>query len=437
MSRTATPPVRKHFHDIDGALSVLMFLSVALHAGTVYAPDRPWITGNLDRHPFFDWLIMALHLFITPTFFFVGGFFAVMLLSRRTVGEFIGNRLLRTTLPMIVIALTFNMVEHYLRWGDAGGAGSMLDWIASPAFVEVWVSGQWQLHLWFLVSLMPMFALAALVQAVIPKQARLRSWAVEWIDRSAQWIAGSFPFALGLIALALANSANFAIAAVVPGGYALLLPGFQSYNKLISEFPFFAIGVMAALSPRFLAALLAWRVWMPWAAALALLAEPSAEIEHGPVLGAAMLFLNQLAIWTLVLFVLQFFHRFFAAGGPRTTWLADSALSMYLIHHCLIYVFGQLLTLVDWPIGIEFGLLTIVAAGTVLAIHEVLVRRYAIFRLLFNGKTDLAAVRRSPGLIAAFFPGQAGRAKPARTAAAAEASGEVPVQAPLSGLSPS
>ena len=67
------PAKRKHYHDIDGARSVLMFLSVALHAGTVYAPARPWITGNTDRADFFDWLIFAFHLFVTPTFFFVGG----------------------------------------------------------------------------------------------------------------------------------------------------------------------------------------------------------------------------------------------------------------------------------------------------------------------------------------------------------------------------
>jgi len=78
----------KHYHDIDGARSVLMFLSVALHAGTVYAPERPWITANLDRHEFFDWLIFGLHLFITPTFFFVGGFFTVLLLKRRSTSDF-------------------------------------------------------------------------------------------------------------------------------------------------------------------------------------------------------------------------------------------------------------------------------------------------------------------------------------------------------------
>lgn len=402
MLTTSAPAARKHYHDIDGARSVLMFLSVALHAGTVYAPSRPWITGNLDRHDFFDWLIFGFHLFITPTFFFVGGFFAVLLLSRRTVRDFIWNRFLRTVVPLIVIALTFNMIEHYLRWGDAGGSGTIVDWLASPAFVQIWASGEWQLHLWFLVSLIPMFALAALYQAIVPKGAAFRARAVSWIERSAKWIAGSFAFALALVALALANTANFAVASAVPNGYDLIFPGFQSYNKLVSEAPFFVIGVLAALSPRFLAALLAWRWWMPLAAAAALFFQPYPEIEHGWVFGTVMLFLNQLAIWTLVLFILQFFHRYFSAGGPRTRWLADCALSMYLFHHCFVYLFGQMLTRVQWPVGVEFTALTILAAGTVIAIHELLVRRFAIIRLLFNGKTDIAEVRKSPGLFAAF-----------------------------------
>ena len=412
------PAARKHYHDIDAARSVLMFLSVALHAGTVYAPSRPWITGNMDRHEFFDWLIFGFHLFITPTFFFVGGFFAVLLLSRRAVGDFMWNRFLRTAVPLIVIALTFNMLEHYLRWSDAGGAGTMLDWIASPGFTRIWVSGEWQLHLWFLVSLMPMFALAALVQAIVPKQAAIRAHAVVWIDRSAQWIAGSVPFALALLALALANTGNFAIASVVPGSYDPLFPGFQSYNKLVSEFPFFVIGVTAAPSPRFPAALLEWRWWMPLAAAAALLFQPYPEIEHGRVLGTVMMVLNQLAIWTLVLFILQFFHRYFAAGGPRTRWLADCALSMYLFHHCFVYIFGRALTHVAWPSSVEFAVLTVLAAATVIAIHELLVRRYAIIRLLFNGKTDIEEVRQSPGLFAAFAraPKRAAPAEPAATA---------------------
>lgn len=399
----ATGQKRKHYHDIDGARSVLMFLSVALHAGTVYAPARPWITANTDRADFFDWLIFGIHLFVTPTFFFVGGFFAVLLLTRRTPADFLWNRFLRTAVPLIFFALTFNMIEHYLRWGDAGGEGSMLDWIASPAFVEVWAGGTWQLHLWFLVSLIPMFLLAAAVQVAIPKSARVRGLAVALSDRFGGLIRGSLPFAFGLLFLGFANTANYASASLVPGSYDLIAPGFQSWYKLTAEFPFFVIGVMAALSPRLLEALTQWRWWMPYAAAAALILQPYANPEQLLIEAVFMLFLNQLAIWTIVLFILQFFHRYFSAGGPRTTWLADCALSMYLFHHCFVYIYGQMLVQVDWPIWVEFSVLTLAAAGTVVAIHELLVRRFAIWRLLANGKTDVEQVRKQPGLLAAFF----------------------------------
>ena len=222
----AEPPKRKHYHDIDGARSVLMFLSVALHAGTVYAPMRPWITGNEDRAAFFDWLIFAFHLFVTPTFFFVGGFFAVLLLTRRNVGDFLWNRFQRTAIPLIVIALTFNMLEHYLRWSDAGGQGSIFEWIGSPDFVAIWADGTWQLHLWFLVSLIPMFILAAVVQAVLPKNAAIRGVSVKLSDWFGGIAKGSLPFLFVLLFLGLANTANYSAAALVPAGYDLLFPGF-------------------------------------------------------------------------------------------------------------------------------------------------------------------------------------------------------------------
>ncbi|MEO0591327.1 MAG: hypothetical protein AAFZ11_12330, partial [Pseudomonadota bacterium] len=79
-----------------------------------------------------------------------------------------------------------------------------------------------------------------------------------------------------------------------------------------------------------------------------------------------------------------------------------SALSMYLFHHCLVYICGRKLVGVEWPIALEFTVLTLLAAGTVIAIHEGLVRRYGLVRLLFNGKTDIEDVRKQPGLVKAF-----------------------------------
>lgn len=388
------PVQAKHYHDIDGARSVLMFLSVALHAGTIYAPARPWITANTARHDFFDWLIFGFHLFVTPTFFFVGGFFAVLLLSRRTVGDFLLNRLLRTGVPLVTIAITLNMVELYLRYVDAGGAETPLGWTGSDNFLSVWSTGLWALHLWFLVSLVPMFILAACIQKLVPHDSAVRSRAVAIPDWCAAVVKSSGAFAIFLLLLAFANTANYVVAGQVPGTYELLFPGFQSWYKLVSEFPFFVAGVMAALSPAFLAMLVKWRGWMPYAAAAALILQPYSTPEQSDVVSLFMLFANQLAIWTIVLFILQFFHRYFSAGGPKTAWLADCALSMYLFHHCLVYVYGRWLTAVEWPIWIEFSLLTAAAALTVIVLHEYVVRRFAWARLLFNGKTDIEKIRK-------------------------------------------
>ncbi len=387
------PTARKHYHDIDGARSLLMFLSVALHAGTVYAPSRPMITTNTARHEFFDWLISGFHLFVTPTFFFVGGFFSVLLLSRRSVGDFLMNRALRTVVPLVSIALTLNMVELYLRYIDTGGALSFIGWIGSPAFIADWASGKWQLHLWFLVSLVPMFMLAAFVQAVVPDKSPVRTLSVGMSDKFGGWIGGSAVFVLVLLGLAAANTANYAVASAVPGSHELIFPGFQTWYKLIAEFPFFVIGVMAALSPTFLANLCKWRAWMPLAAAAALILQPYPENGQSFVTAAAMLFANQLAIWTLVLFILQFFHRYFSAGGKKTAWLADCALSMYLFHHCLVYIFGRTFVGVDWPVWLEFLAVTAASAITVIMVHEYVIRRFAVARLLFNGKTDIRQIR--------------------------------------------
>lgn len=380
---------RVHYHDIDGARSLLMFLSVALHAGTVYAPWRPWITSNTDRHEFFDWLIFGFHLFITPTFFFVGGFFTVLLLKRRSVIDFLKNRMLRTAVPLITIALTFNMIEHYLRYLDNVGNDSFWQWIGSEHFISVWAEGHWQLHLWFLVSLIPMFLLSAVIHGSLPADSKLRGWAISVADRLGDWMKLAWVFPLALAFFAFANFANLAVASRIPGAYDLLLPGFQSWYKLTSEFPFYVIGVMAALSPSLLNALTKWRVWMPYAAAAALYFQPYAETEYSMLFGAWMLFLNQLAIWTIVLFILQFFHRYFNNDNARTRWLADCALSMYLFHHMLVYAFGRMFVQYDWPIGLEWALVTAMAAITVIAFHELVVRRVYIVRLLFNGKTDV------------------------------------------------
>jgi glucans biosynthesis protein C len=382
---------RVHYHDIDSARSVLMFVSVALHAATVYAVTRPNITNNTDRHPFFDWLMNAFHLFITPTFFFVGGFFTVIMLRRKSVGAFMRERLIRTGVPLATTALTLNVVENYLRWRDAGGRLGFVDFLFSPAHAEIWASANWQLHLWFLVCLIPFFLLSGLVHAALPMTSPLRRWAVAGSEAIGRWAARPIAGVLFLLALAAVCVANFAVLAAVPGTYDVVVPGIIPLYRMFSEFPFFILGIMAAIAPTLLAAVWRWRVWMPFLALAMFIWAPIPSHADGrsEAYQLFILFANQLAIWTLVFFVLQFFHRFYSESSPARGWLADAALSMYLVHHSLVYVFGTLFVPVGWPPAVEFALVGLLAAGTVLAFHEYGIRRVPLLRLLFNGKTDL------------------------------------------------
>ena len=311
------------------------------------------------------------------------------------------NRFLRTAVPLITIALSFNMLEHYLRYVDAGGTASFIGWIGSAEFNQVWASGLWQLHLWFLVSLIPMFAISGFIHAALPKDAAIRGWAKNFSEKLGGWVNSdnSVRFAALLLLLAFANFANYTVAAKVPGSYELIVPGFQSWYKLVSEFPFFVIGVMAALSPSLLAGLTKWRSWMPWAAAAAFAIQPYAFPENSAWEAAGRLFANQLVMWVLVLFILQFFHRYANFQSKRTAWLADCALSMYLFHHCLVYVFGRAFVPLDWPIALEFLAVTVLAAGTVIVLHEYVIRRSPVARLLFNGKTDIDAIQKQRGAL--------------------------------------
>ena len=373
-----------------------MFVSVALHAATVYAVTRPHITGNTDRLPFFDWMMNAFHLFITPTFFFVGGFFTVVMLRRKQVSEFVRERLIRTGVPLVTTALTLNVVENYLRWRDAGGTLGFLDFIVSPAHLEIWAGAGWQLHLWFLVCLIPFFMISALVHWGLPSHSRLRTAAVAGCEALGRWASRPLAAPLLLIALAAVNVVNFGVLARIPGSYEVVVPGVIPLYRMFSEFPFFVFGIMAAIAPALLGAVWRWRAWMP-AAALAMFvwAPIPSDAEGGSEAWQLFtLYANQLAIWVLVFFVLQFFHRFYAESSPARGWLADAALSMYLVHHALVYVFGRLFVGVGWHPVAEFVLVALLSAGTVLAFHEYGIRRVPLLRFLFNGKTDLGRAGR-------------------------------------------
>ncbi len=385
------------FEDIDAFRAVLMMLSLVLHAATVYATSRPHITGNSDRSGFFTWLINGLHLTITPPFFVISAFFVALMLSRTSWHIVLAERTRRLLLPTLSIALTFNIGELYLRYRDLGGTLSFAPFLQSDNFQSLWLSGRWQLHLWFLVDLMSFVLMTLLVVALLPKVA---SWLAQQSRTGGAALARLASHDAGLLLL-LAGFAAISVTlcglmAQLPFAYDLILPGFTSLYGLATYLPYFIFGLLLYASAELRNALLRFRLWMPMLMALGFILQPfptadinfwfQGPLSHDRQLQTLMLLAQYFVCWSIIIGGLQLFHRFCNVGTAcRRTWVSR-AQSMYLFHHGLVYAGGVLLVQVHMPPLLEFALLVSTVTLLVVLIHDKLVARFALLGLLFNGR---------------------------------------------------
>jgi glucans biosynthesis protein C len=409
-------PRQSRFEDIDALRSVLMMASLMLHAACVYATNKPHITDNVDRSPFFAWLVNGLHLAITPSFFVVGAFFTGMMLSRSSWQAVVAERLRRLLLPTITVALTFNSVENYLRYLDRGGSLSFPSFLGSAEFLQLWIANKWQLHLWFMLHLMAFTTVLIACVALLPQISRKLAHLGQWIgDRLAAIAISHIGLAITLLGLAGVNLLTSGAVAQLPSAYDLILPGFATPYALVGFFPFFVFGLLLQASPKLRLAIYAPKFWLPVLMILGFVLQPYADakvnfwfqtpLETNEYLQTLMLFAQNIVCWSIVIGGLQLFHRFCSTGNPMwRRWSARSH-SMYLFHHALVYAGGMLLIQVALPPAVEFVLLMVVVATIVVLIHDKLVMRFDLLGLLFNGRSGFklpdAILQKAKAIVAA------------------------------------
>jgi glucans biosynthesis protein C len=391
------------FEDVDALRGTLMMMAVLLHVCTVYATSRATVTANTDRLDFFSWMVGGLHLFVTPSFFVISGFVTARMMAEQPLVRVARERAKRLLIPMVSVALTFNVVELFLRYRDSGGPLGFPAYLSSPAFADLWQTDKWALHLWFLLSLSVFVTTAISIAAIMsprnPVFAALRRLA----DKLGSEIESTAGFIALILGLAAANLLISGIAAKIPGGYEPLLPGLQSPYKLAQSLPYFAFGLWLSGSGLLQHAVLRFRLWMMGAAVIAFVVQPYLKAGSDFWRAAAILYGQDIVCWISVFAGLQGFHRYFNQPSAwRRKWV-DRAQSMFLFHHGLVYIFGTLLVLVHLPVVVEFFLLMLAVVGAVVILHDFVVMRIPLVCLLFNGRGSLRhpLIRPSPMMQAA------------------------------------
>ena len=138
-------PSTVRYHGLDALRGIAMLLGIVLHAALPYIPELPRELWPTDKNSSQAIRIIYdfIHIWRMPVFFILAGFFANLIVTRRSWRAWWWNRLLRIGLPMIIF---FPIMGFFVPWiWKYGWSGEFYFFYSNDGQPH---------HLWFLWHLM-------------------------------------------------------------------------------------------------------------------------------------------------------------------------------------------------------------------------------------------------------------------------------------------
>ncbi|MBL8294870.1 MAG: acyltransferase family protein, partial [Bryobacterales bacterium] len=373
----------QRFHGLDALRASMMLLGVFLHTACAYSslPDIWWYKDPRTS-VIMDGSLIFIHIFRMPVFFVMAGFFWALLVHRRGPREALRNRVHRIGLPLILgIAVMTPLLKPfaaYQRFAERtpDPASATVDWFLSGRWVR-WVE---TMHLWFLLYLLVLYALALLLGGLADRLA-----AAPWYRRLLHHPLRALAFA----------TLTFGALMTMQMGLLDTSNSFLPVPRIVAVYAIFFFGGWTLFRHHDLLPKLARECWgqLSWGAllglvnvllALNLVAARSAGHDFTRwKWGVAAT--GAVAVWLLVFGLMGLCCRYWNTPSERVRYLSDSAYWLYLAHP-LALVPAQFLfwhVPIGWAAKLTFTLA--LAVPTLLVSYHFLVRPTWLGELL-NGK---------------------------------------------------
>lgn len=359
-----------------------MLLGIPFHVFMTYRAGQAWIVTSGEGARVYFYLAEAIHLFRMPAFFVVSGYFAALLLARRTAGAWLRGRAMRLGIPLVTCLLLLNPLMNF--------ACELSNYPPKQAWVSflhnsATSGGYWVRHLWFIIvllyccvfSALAVKAFPSLTQAIVPPR----------IDR---WMARHPLCLLLVVAVMMGLWEAGAVEAFYMAGLATNGPQqIARLDELIQFAPWFLLGVGLARAP-----LLRERLYAPSGlfAAIALIASGASLIgvgHLGPMQGrfvatVAAIFLTQCAIAAC--------RQIADRPHPWVERLVDASFVIYLFHMPFIIALVLLGKYVAIPLTLKVALVALLSFALSWGAWAI-ISRSRVLLLLFDSRTTKAAGR--------------------------------------------
>jgi len=140
---------------MDNLRALAMLLGVVFHAALAYSPrlSESWFTSDQQNSIILEFSAYFLHLFRMPLFFFISGFFALMMIEKKSARAYLKNRSKRILLPFVLfLPLIIGSIMFLIGWAldNVDKPPVFLQFLGSPEAKKMAPS---TMHLWFLFNL--------------------------------------------------------------------------------------------------------------------------------------------------------------------------------------------------------------------------------------------------------------------------------------------
>ncbi|MFC2008292.1 acyltransferase family protein [Chloroflexota bacterium] len=378
-SNVAIRPARLYYIDW---LRVLAMVTIFFFHNSRFFDPYPWHVNNAETSLVADIFVNFCNLWLMPIFFILAGASIYYALRFRTAGGFTKERTLRILIPIIILGFfIIAPPQVYLERLTNGDFSGNLFQFYYPHYFDGFygLGGNFALvpmHMWFLWLLF-IYSLILLPLFLHNKETgrSLGSRLATLFEK---------PWTLVVPVLLVA------VSEVLLDSFGDLVSWGGGWNHL-SYLLFFISGYLMFSNARIqenikryaVIALVAFLVlqaveYLLWFGVITI------ELPDGTAAHMGILTFVTLRSWLIILAILGFGSRYLNFKNRFLGYANEAVLPFYILHQTIILIIGFFV--VQWSMGIapKYSIIVVTSFVAIIAIYELLVRRFNVLRFLFG-----------------------------------------------------